>query len=111
MKLNLLFAIVFPISYAINAQENTNISLAPKKKLSAYNTTKTITIDGKLDEPEWGAAQTATDFIMFEPDNGKPLAHEKRTEVKVLYDNEGIYIGALMYDDPQKILKEITEIL
>ncbi|MEW5674900.1 DUF5916 domain-containing protein [Flavobacterium enshiense] len=80
-----------------------------KKKISAYKKTNPITIDGKLIEAEWYTAQTATDFIMFEPDNGKPLAHEKRTEVKVLYDNEGIYIGAVMFDDPTKILKEITE--
>ncbi|WP_313806471.1 DUF5916 domain-containing protein [Flavobacterium sp.] len=109
MKLNLQFVLVFFASYIINAQETTNISLAPKKKLTAFKTSNSITIDGKLNESEWSTAETASDFIMFEPDNGKPLVNEKRTEVKVLYDNDGIYIGAAMYDDPQKILKEITE--
>ena len=46
---------------------------------------------------------------MFEPDNGKPISYEKRTEVKLLFDNSAIYISALLYDDePDKILKELT---
>ncbi|MGX7667090.1 DUF5916 domain-containing protein [Flavobacterium pedocola] len=80
-----------------------------KKTVYAFKKNNTISIDGKLSEAEWNSAQTASDFIMFTPDNGKPLENEKRTEVKVLYDNEGIYIGAVLYDDPSKILKEITE--
>jgi transcriptional regulator len=45
---------------------------------------------------------------MFEPDNGKPI-NNKKTEVKVLYDNEAIYISAMLYDnEPNKIQKEIT---
>jgi hypothetical protein len=49
----------------------------------------------------------ATDFIMFEPDNGNQSTQE--TEVKVLYDNEAIYISAMLYDnEPNKIQKEIT---
>jgi hypothetical protein len=31
---------------------------------------------------------------MFEPDNGKPINENKKTEVKVLYDNDAIYISA-----------------
>ena len=47
---------------------------------------------------------------MFEPDNGKPIAQEKKTEVKILYDNDAIYVGAVLYDnEPNKILKELAE--
>ncbi len=107
-----LFALTLGSSLVSLAQTNHNDTMPlikAKKKITALKTQTNISIDGKLSEPEWQTAQTATDFIMFEPDNGQPLAHEKRTEVKVLYDNEGIYIGATMYDDPAKILKEITE--
>ena len=46
---------------------------------------------------------------MFEPDNGNPISNDKKTEVKVLYDNNAIYISALLYDnEPLKIQKEIT---
>jgi hypothetical protein len=47
---------------------------------------------------------------MFAPDNGKKIGQDKETNVKILYDNEAIYIGATLYDDdPNKILKEITQ--
>jgi hypothetical protein len=36
---------------------------------------------------------------MFEPDNGNPSAKIKKTEVKVLYDNDALYISALLYDN------------
>ena len=71
---------------------------------------ETIVLDGNLDEPIWKNADIANDFVMFEPDNGKPISIEKRTEVKIIYNNEFVYIGALLYDnEPKKILKEITQ--
>ena len=80
-----------------------------KKTLLAKSTTEKIIIDGKINEQSWQSAPIASDFIMFEPDNGKPISKNKKTEVKVLYDNDGIYISALMYDnEPNKIKKEIT---
>ncbi|MDR7371818.1 DUF5916 domain-containing protein [Flavobacterium aquidurense] len=81
-----------------------------KKVLQAQQTPQNITIDGKLDEPAWENVPVATDFIMFEPDNGKPIPDTKKTDIKVLYNNDAIYIAAIMYDDePHKILKEISQ--
>ena len=80
-----------------------------KKTLQAKSIVENITIDGKINEEIWKTAQVASDFIMFEPDNGKPISQGKRTEVKVLYDNSALYISALLYDDePTKISKEVT---
>nr|WP_315231775.1 DUF5916 domain-containing protein [uncultured Flavobacterium sp.] len=81
-----------------------------KKVLQTKFISEKIEIDGKLDENTWQTAAIANDFIMFDPDNGKAIPENKRTEVKVLYDNDAIYIGAIMYDEnPDKILKEITQ--
>ncbi|MES2863497.1 MAG: DUF5916 domain-containing protein [Bacteroidota bacterium] len=81
-----------------------------KKKISAIKTNTSIKIDGDLDEAEWKNVPIAKDFVMFDPDNGRPEANELRSEVKVLYDNDAIYIGATLYDnEPNKILKEISE--
>jgi len=78
--------------------------------LQAKSTSQSISIDGNLNEPAWENASTASDFVMLEPDNGKAIPQEKRTNVKVLYDNDAIYIGAILYDDePNKILKEISQ--
>ncbi len=80
-----------------------------KKTLQAKSIVENITIDGKINEEIWKTAQVASDFIMFEPDNGKPISQGKRTEAKVLYDNNALYISALLYDDePNKISKEVT---
>jgi Domain of unknown function (DUF5916)/Carbohydrate family 9 binding domain-like len=81
-----------------------------KKVLQTKSISENITIDGKIDEEAWKTATVGNNFVMFEPDNGKPIPENKRTEVKVLYDNDAIYIGATLYDDePSKILKEIAK--
>lgn len=81
-----------------------------KKSLQTKFISEKITLDGKLDEAIWQSVPIATDFVMFQPDNGKKVEDNKRTEVRVLYDNEAIYIGALLFDnEPNKILKEISK--
>ena len=83
---------------------------AVKKKINALKVNASIKVDGDLNEPEWQNVPVAKNFVMFEPDNGKPETNELRSEVKVLYDNDAIYIGAILYDnEPTKILKEISE--
>lgn len=80
-----------------------------KKTLQAKSTLDNITIDGKISEEAWKNAPIATDFIMYEPDNGKPISENKKTEVKVLYDNNAVYILAVLHDEePNKIAKELT---
>lgn len=86
------------------------IGYSQKKTLQTKFISDNIEIDGKLDETIWKSAAIASDFITFEPDNGKPIPENRKTEVKVLYDNDAIYIGALLRDEnPEKILKEITQ--
>ncbi len=85
-------------------------SFAQKKTLQTQFTSETITIDGKLNEAIWNSTKVASDFVMFQPDNGKPIAENKKTDVRILYNNDAIYVAALLYDnEPTKILKEITE--
>lgn len=84
-------------------------SYSQKKTLQAKFISENINIDGKINEEAWKTASIASDFIMFEPDNGKPISEDKKTEVKVLYDNNAIYISAILYDnEPNKIKKELT---
>lgn len=80
-----------------------------KKTLQAKFSAENITIDGKMNEEIWQTAPIATDFIMFEPDNGKPISENKKTEVKVLYDNNAVYVLAVLHDnEPNKISRELT---
>jgi len=82
---------------------------AQKKILQAQLTKENILIDGKIDEPAWKNVTPASDFVMYQPDNGKPIPDNQKTEVRVLYNNDAIYIAALLYDDPNKVLKEISQ--
>lgn len=88
----------------------TLFSFSQKKTLQTQRISEKISVDGKLDEASWAKAEIAKDFIMFNPDNGKPIPENKRTEVKIVYDDDAIYVGALLYDDePSKILKEFSK--
>ena len=79
-----------------------------RKKIQAVRTTSDMDIDGVLREEVWQTAPVASDFITLEPNPGKPAS--QRTEVRVVYDNTGIYIGALCRDtDPSGIQKELSE--
>ncbi|MEL1239425.1 DUF5916 domain-containing protein [Flavobacterium flavipallidum] len=70
-----------------------------------------IAIDGKINEEDWTSNNNiATDFIMTTPDNGKAININQKTDVKILYDNDAIYISAVLNDnEPQKIQRELTE--
>src|SRR6187431_1651944 len=63
-------------------------------------------IDGVLDDAVWQTATVATDFIQNFPKAGEPAT--RKTEVRILYDNSAIYIGAMLYDDPASIRKQLT---
>lgn len=84
---------------------------AQKKIILAKQKGGNITIDGKIEEDEWhNNTHIASDFVMFIPDNGKIISDDKKTDVKILYDNEAIYISAIMNDnEPKKIQRELTQ--
>ena len=75
---------------------------APRPILRAMPITEPIRIDGRLDEPAWLRADSATDFITALPRDG--YAASERTVARVLIDGEYLYIGAYMYDaQPEKL--------
>jgi hypothetical protein len=81
-----------------------------KKSISTKKTSENISIDAELNEESWKNAEIANNFISLEPKNGTPIPEEFKTEVKILYSNDAIYIGAALYDpNTEKILKELVE--
>ena len=72
-------------------------------RLVAGNLVEGLSETNWRDPSVWGGAQVATDFIQSEPIEGNPAS--ERTEVRVGYDEEAIYIGAWLYDsEPSQIL-------
>ena len=66
-----------------------------------------VEIDGRLSEPAWAAAEPFTEFQQRSPHEGAPAT--LRTEVRVLYDDDAIYVGARLLDTaPDSILARLA---
>ena len=72
--------------------------------LDAYRLTESvdITLDGRVDEAVWANATPITDFTQQEPVEGGVPSEE--TEVRVVFDEDNLYIAAIIYDDPEGVL-------
>ena len=78
------------------------------KRAAAVRIDEQIVLDGRLDEPAWQRAQPAVDFYQQAPDEGQLATLP--TEVRFLYDDAMLYVGAMLYDDePDKlVVNELT---
>lgn len=77
----------------------------PRPHARAVRTHLAIKLDGVLDDEAWAAAEPITGFIQSMPDAGAPATEP--TVVRILYDEEYLYIGALMLDsNPQGIIRQ-----
>ena len=56
-----------------------------------------VNIDGRLDDSAWRDAPPVTDFVQREPIEGAPPTD--RMEVRFVYDDNALYVGARMYSD------------
>lgn len=50
--------------------------------ITAKSITEKITIDGIINEEIQKTVDVATDFVMYEPDNGKPISGNKKNRSK-----------------------------
>ena len=104
MKNIFLFIFIFSFFFAFSQDETRII-----KEIKATRTLKPPKIDGILDDHVWYTSKTASEFVMLEPGNGDPEPEDQKTEVKILYDDNAIYVAGYMYDsNPDNILKQLT---
>jgi hypothetical protein len=76
------------------------------KSLTATRTNTAPKIDGIPGDSVWMNAVVTSDLVQFQPDPG--AAPRQKTEVRVLYDDEGIYVLAKMFDSaPDSILHQL----
>ncbi len=60
-------------------------------------------IDGRLNDSAWLDVPPITGFIQRELHEGQPVT--QRTEVRIITDDEALYVGAWLYDtDPGRIV-------
>ena len=87
--------------YALIVDADVQAQQAPAASASAI--TSAPVIDGRLDDDAWAEAQVLTGFIQREPTEGRPVS--ERTEVRIAYDGEALYIGAWLFDsDPTSLV-------
>ncbi len=92
-------ALLFP--YVVIAQ------IVPRS-VKAHRTTRTILIDGVL-EDAWKEAPLITDYVEFRPVVGRKEEKGNHTESYLMYDDEGIYFGGICYErNADSISKELS---
>src|SRR5262249_5182469 len=73
----------------------------------AARTDQPITLDGKLDEAAWSSAPAFESFVQIFPTDG--AAPSERTLVRVLYDDDNLYVGVECLDSkPELILHRLA---
>ncbi len=78
-------------SLAISAQVS-----GPLKTLHAKEAIDPIKLDGVLDEESWKTAEMAVDFWQVWPSDSTRA--KSKTEVKITYDDNFLYVGAKLYN-------------
>jgi len=77
-----------------------------RKELTAVRAEVPPRIDGYMDDEIWSSANEARDFYQYIPYNDRPPSLP--SIVKVLFDDNAIYIGAKLFDfEPDSILTQL----
>lgn len=80
------------LSFVLFAQNN-----AQAYQLNIQRMDEKIRLDGVLDESFWEDVEIATNFWLNFPVGGTPVDDEVQTTVKVIYDDDFIYLGVECY--------------
>jgi hypothetical protein len=83
-------------------------TVVQERKLAPSERVETApVIDGILDDAAWQDAPIISGFVQADPFEGMSASEE--TEVRVVYDNDAIYVGVLLHDsDPSQIVTTDT---
>lgn len=103
----LLFLILFSVFQPAVSQDQDSKS---KKVYTTQRIDTAPVIDGIPDEKIWQDLPVATDFVMVEPGDGTPAPDTHRTEVRIGYTDDAIYVAAFLYDnEPHRIRREFAQ--
>ncbi|MEY3667772.1 MAG: hypothetical protein RL572_1312, partial [Pseudomonadota bacterium] len=99
----LLLATALLCSPALAQTPITTTEVRPALQAMRIPAGSAVELDGSLDDAVWARATPITQFRQQEPvEGGEP---SEPTEIRVLYDDEALYIGAMLYDaNPEGIL-------
>jgi hypothetical protein len=73
----------------------------------AVRTERPINVDGLLNEDIWQHDQVVNSFTQRDPDEGLPP--RQRSEVRIAYDDDAIYVGARLHDSaPDSVVARLA---
>ncbi len=99
MQLRIFFSLSFLVLFFQSAFGQDKIAFAARTPVG-------VTIDGQLNDEAWLLADPISDFLQTDPVfKAQP---SQPTEVRILYDNRGIYVGARLFDNASdSILRQL----
>lgn len=95
----LTFSTVHVAAQQVPLEQNNypiELETAPRPAARATRTPGEIDVNGLLTEDVWRHAEPITGFFQSQPDAGYPATES--TVVRILYDDNNLYVGALCYD-------------
>lgn len=108
MRLALLALALAPcvaIAQVPASRQNADTTLVCKN-ITASRALERIVVDGVLDEPSWATAAIGTEFVQNEPRPNEPSKY--RSEVRVLFSDHAIHVGAVLYDNPDSVMMRLS---
>ncbi|MFA6110354.1 MAG: DUF5916 domain-containing protein [Candidatus Latescibacterota bacterium] len=79
----------------------------PRRVARAVRCPAAPVIDGRLDDAVWALAPENSGFTQRDPKAGEPMT--ECTVFRILYDDEALYIGAMLYDrEPDRIMARLA---
>ena len=107
MRLALVGLLAIPSLLSAQNPKPAASDTAVHRVAQAARRTGFIAIDGKLDEAAWNAATPTSGFVQSYPKPGAPAPDP--TEVRVLYDDQALYVGVRMHDPhPDSIAAQLA---
>ncbi len=77
------------------------------RSMRTVRATSAVKVDGILDDAAWALVKPESDFTQSYPKAGQPAS--ERTEVRVLYDDNALYVGVRAFDSrPDSIAAQLA---
>lgn len=95
------------LSTGLHAQSYGPTTDANRRKTTTRRVDIAPRIDGELNDACWAQADVLGDFVTNSPVFGRPAA--ERTELRIVYTDEAVYVGAYLYQPGDKIRTDLSQ--
>ena len=79
----------------------------PSVRATRIEASEAPVIDGDVSDPVWARAELIDELYQLEPDTGQPVS--ERTEFRLLYDSDNLYIYVYAYDSEPHLISATTK--